>query len=92
MPIASFRHRGLQELFETGRSRRIGPNFRAAAILILDHLDAITDLKDCVGVRGFHPLTGNRRGTYAMTVSANYRITFGWQAPDVIDVDLEDYH
>ena len=92
MPISSFRHRGLQELFETGRSRRVGANYRAAAILIMDHLDAITDLQDCVGVRAFHPLSGDRRGSYAMTVSRNYRITFRWDAPNVLDVDLEDYH
>lgn len=92
MPIASFRHRGLEELFETGRSRRIGANFRNAAILILDHLDAITDLQDCVGVRDFHPLKGDRRGTYAMTVSGNYRITFRWDGTNVLEVDLEDYH
>lgn len=29
---------------------------------------------------------------YAVKASANYRVTFGWDAPDVIDVDLEDYH
>jgi plasmid maintenance system killer protein len=39
---------------------------------------------------GFHALTGNMRGRYAVSVSRNWRITFAWS--DAIDVDLEDYH
>ena len=40
----------------------------------------------------FHPLTGNRKGTYAMTVTGNWRITFRFDGKDAIDVNLEDYH
>ena len=41
---------------------------------------------------GFHPLKGNRAGTYAMTVTANWRLTFKWNGKDVTDIDYEDYH
>ena len=41
---------------------------------------------------GFHAFTGDQTGRFALTVSRNWRITFGWSAPDAIDVDLEDYH
>ena len=40
----------------------------------------------------FHPLTGNRRGTYAVTVKANWRVTFRFHEGAVLDVNLEDYH
>jgi proteic killer suppression protein len=40
----------------------------------------------------FHRLTGNMKGRYAVTVSANWRITFAWSGQDAVDVDLEDYH
>jgi proteic killer suppression protein len=40
----------------------------------------------------FHDLKGDRRGTFAVDVSGNYRITFRWDGEDAIDVDLEDYH
>lgn len=40
----------------------------------------------------FHPLKGEERGRFAVDVSGNWRITFGWQDFDAIDVELEDYH
>jgi proteic killer suppression protein len=40
----------------------------------------------------FHALTGNRKGTYAVTVTGNWRITFRFAGEDAIDVDLEGYH
>jgi proteic killer suppression protein len=41
---------------------------------------------------GFHKLTGNLAGRYAVWVSRNWRITFAWAGEDATDVDLEDYH
>lgn len=42
---------------------------------------------------GFHPLTGDRKGTYAMTVTKNWRLTFSVADETTIaDLDLEDYH
>jgi proteic killer suppression protein len=40
----------------------------------------------------FHELTGDRRGTYSVTVTGNWRITFKLEGGDAFDVDLEDYH
>lgn len=41
----------------------------------------------------FHPLTGDRAGTWAMTVIRNWRMTFKINEQDALeDVDLEDYH
>jgi proteic killer suppression protein len=41
---------------------------------------------------GVHALRGNLKGRYAMTVSRNRRLTFGWDGEDAVEVDLEDYH
>ncbi len=41
---------------------------------------------------GYHPLKGDQRGRYSITVSRNWRITFGWDDTDATNVDLEDYH
>lgn len=61
--------------------------------MILDRLDAATrpDQMDAKGL-GFHRLTGDMRGRYAVIVSRNWRITFGWSGDDAVEVDLEDYH
>ena len=40
----------------------------------------------------FHELKGNRKGTYSVTVRANWRITFEWEKDAAVRVDLEDYH
>jgi proteic killer suppression protein len=41
---------------------------------------------------GFHALKGGRVGQYSVTVTANWRITFGFDGEDAVDVNLEDYH
>ncbi|MCP2000889.1 type II toxin-antitoxin system RelE/ParE family toxin [Nitrobacter winogradskyi] len=39
-----------------------------------------------------HPLRGNRKGQWAVTVRANWRIVFGFDGGNAIDVDFTDYH
>jgi toxin HigB-1 len=39
-----------------------------------------------------HPLKGDRAGTWAVKVSANWRLTFRFEGTDATDVDYEDYH
>ena len=92
MAIAGFRHKGLRELFQAGRSGKVGKPLQKAALLILDRLNAIAAPADCQGVRGFHELKGERKGTFAMRVTGNWRITFRWESGHVVDIDLEDYH
>ena len=41
---------------------------------------------------GFHPLKGERKGAYSVSVSGNWRITFKFIEGDAADVNLEDYH
>lgn len=41
---------------------------------------------------GFHALTGDQSGRYAVTISRNWRLTFGWRGKNAVDLDLEDYH
>jgi proteic killer suppression protein len=60
---------------------------------ILSVLDAATSpwALDLPGYR-LHPLKGDRRGFWAVTVRANWRIIFVFRDGDVYDVDLIDYH
>ena len=40
----------------------------------------------------FHELTGDRKGTWSVTVRANWRMTFQFEDGDAFDVNFEDYH
>jgi proteic killer suppression protein len=40
----------------------------------------------------FHPLKGERKGTWAVSVSGNWRVTFRFLGKDADDVNYEDYH
>lgn len=60
---------------------------------MLDRLDASVRPQD-MNMPGWrlHPLRGDRRDRWAVDVSGNVRLTFGFDGEDAIDVDLEDYH
>jgi proteic killer suppression protein len=92
MAISGFRHKGLKQLFEEGKSAKIGKRYAAKALVILDYLDAIAAIEDCKGVQDFHELKGKDKGTYSMHVNGNYCITFAWDGQHVYDVDFIDYH
>jgi proteic killer suppression protein len=95
MSIKTFKRKGVEEVFCTGRSRRIGAEFHKRMTLILDAIDGATTVGDLRGARGFHALTGDRAGSFAVSVSGNWRLTFRFedgQGGDILDVDFEDYH
>ncbi|MGT1874889.1 type II toxin-antitoxin system RelE/ParE family toxin [Enterobacter hormaechei subsp. hoffmannii] len=41
---------------------------------------------------GCHPLKGERKGEFSVEVNGNWRVVFKVEEPNVLDVDLEDYH
>jgi proteic killer suppression protein len=91
--IVSFNHRGLKQFFESGTTRGIQANHAKRIRLILARLDAATSPQD-MNLPGLvlHELEGQRKGTWAVRVSGNWRITFTFNGVDACDVDLEDYH
>ena len=91
--IASFRSKALRLYFETGDSRRLSVQGPARIGRILRALNVAEEPADMnlPGLR-FHALKGDQRGRYAVNASANWRITFGWERNEAVDVDLEDYH
>jgi toxin HigB-1 len=46
---------------------------------------------DFLGLR-LHPLTGDLKGFWSVTVSGNWRIIFRFDDANVVDADLVDYH
>jgi len=90
--IVSFRHRGLRRLYERGDRSGIHPDHAAKIRQILSALEA-AETPEELALPGFHlhRLTGNRRGYFAITVRANWRITFRFEQGRAYDVHLEDY-
>ncbi len=91
--ILRFRHRGLERFFSTGSVSGIRAEHADRLRLILGRLNAATQPRDMnlPGLR-LHPLKGQRRGTWAVKVSGNWRITFRLRGRDAELVDYEDYH
>ncbi len=91
--IASFRSKVLKQLWVKDDASGIKPEWRAKVSIVLGALNVsiAPSSLDLPGF-GFHPLIGNRAGEYALTVSRNWRITFGWSGQHAVNVDLEDYH
>lgn len=91
--IRSFRHRGLRRLYEKGDRRQLRPDQVDKIERILARLDE-ADQVGQVDLPGFalHPLKGDLAGFWAVTVRANWRIVFRFDAGHAHDVDLVDYH
>jgi len=91
--IRTFRHRGLRCLFEDEDVSRIRPDLVEKAGNILSVLDSAVTPRD-LDLPGYrlHPLKGDRKGYWAITVRANWRIVFRFADGDAFDVDLVDYH
>ena len=91
--IKTFRHKGLKRFFETGDQRGIPAQHATRIRRQLDYLNAARRVED-MDLPGWnlHPLKGARKGTWAISVSGNWRITFRFVEGDALDVDLEDYH
>lgn len=90
--IESFKHKGLQELFETGRSGKILQELKKRIIQRLDVIRSARTLAD-LNQPGyaFHQLTPKSL-RWSMKVSGAWRITFFWQDGKAIEIDLEQYH
>lgn len=91
--IKGFRHKGPNRFFRKGDARGIRTQQTARIARILDLLDDASTAEQ-LNIPGYyiHPLKGDRKGEWAMTVSGNWRITFRFEGEDAVDVNLEDYH
>lgn len=88
-----FRHVGLRRLWERGDGRRINPEHVVRVDRILDDLAQAFQPADLRRPSyRLHQLRGNRRGTWSVRVSGNWRITFRFVEGQAVDMDLEDYH
>ena len=94
MEIESIRHKGLRRFFETGNAKSlVGDSARLRKMLaFIDAAEGLDELAVPPNF-GLHELTGNRKGSWSMTVTRNWRMTFGVNPEGaLIEMDLEDCH
>jgi toxin HigB-1 len=91
--IKTFRHKGLQTFFETGRKSGIQASHADKIARQLARLNVATVPQD-MNIPGWrmHALSGQLIQHYAVWVNANWRITYAFEEGDVILLDYQDYH
>ena len=92
--IRSWRNSATRKLWEGDRANHFrGLDFEAAIdlLLALNVAKSLDDLSPLKSV-GLHKLKGDRRGQWAMTVNARWRICFEFRRGDAYEVEIVDYH
>ena len=91
--IRSFRHKGLERFFLDGSKSGIQPAHAAKLRLQLGRLDAASRPAD-MNLPGWrlHPLKGSMQGSWAVSVSGNWRLVFAFDGEHAVLVDYVDYH
>lgn len=91
--IRSFKSKALKRFAETGDGSKLPvPNHdRVRQILLALNAATVPDAMNIPGFK-FHSQKGDQKGRFAVSANGNYRVTFGFEGQDAINVDLEDYH
>lgn len=96
MKIRSFAHKGLKKLYTEDNVRGVPPDTVDKLRKMLAFLDDMQDPGELRSLPAWkaHTLTGNRKGTWSLSVTRNRRLTFRIDTAEreICDVNLEDYH
>ena len=96
MRIRNFVHKGLKRLYEDDVAKGVPPDTVDKLRKMLAFLDEMEDPEELRALLSWkvHTLTGDRKGTWSLSVTANRRLTFRIEAAEreIYDVNLEDYH
>lgn len=91
--IKSFKHKGLENFYKNGSKKGIQAMHAEKLSRILAVLDEMSEIRD-INAPSYklHPLTGDLKGLWSVTVQANWRVTFEFSEENVYIVDYQDYH
>lgn len=91
--IVSFKHKGLEKYYQSGITKGIQQKHKNRLRLMLGVLDTAIEIED-INLPGFrlHPLSGNRKDIWSITVNGNWRLTFRFEDGNVHILNYEDYH
>ena len=94
--IRNFLHKGLKRFYEEGDPKGVPPAGVDKLRKMIVYLEAMQEAAELrtIPVWKAHHLTGNRKGTWSLHVTRNWRMTFWIDNPKrkICDVNLEDYH
>ncbi len=91
--IRSIRHKGLKRLYEDDDPSGVIAEHTVKLRDILARLDAAATAADMdLPAFRLHPLKGDLKGFWAVTVRANWRVIFRFAEGDALEVDYVDYH
>jgi proteic killer suppression protein len=94
MRIRNVLHKALRRFIEDDDTRGIQAAVAEKLrrmISFLQDMEKETELKAMPNWKA-HQLTGDRKGTWSLSVTKNWRLTFRIDRTEIIDLDYEDYH
>ena len=95
MRIQNFAHKGLRRLYEENDPKGVPATSADKLRKIFAFLDAMEDAGELRSIPNWRPhlLAGDRKGTWSLHVTRNWRVTFLIDAEnEICDVNFEDYH
>lgn len=96
MKIRNFAHKGLKRLYTEDSAKGVPPDAADKLRKMLVYLDNMEDPEELWSLTAWkvHTLTGDRKGTWSLSVTRNRRLTFRIDTAEheICDVNLEDYH
>lgn len=91
--IVSFIHKGLADLYTTGKTARINKTFHKRLLVRLDALAAAKEPEQLKAPGfDFHPLQGHDPTRYSIHVNGPWCVTFEWVGVNATKVNFEQYH
>lgn len=92
--IKSFADKETQQLYATGRSRRLPPDLVKRAVRRLEYVHLAAELNDLrvPPSNRLHALRGDREGQHSISINDQWRICFRFVDGDAYDVEITDYH
>jgi len=92
--IRSFAHKGLHRLYLDDNAKWVPPDSADKLRKMLTYLDSIESVDELRALTAWkpHTLTGDRKGTWSLSVTRNRRLTFRVDGLELLDMNLEDYH
>lgn len=92
--IKTFANKETQQLFISGKLKRLPSDLIKRAIRRLEYIHYATNLHDLLlpPSNRLHALKGDRKGQHSISINDQWRICFRFLEGDAYDVEINDYH